>query len=313
MGDSAAKSKLLEMDLYKLFDVEETASIEKIKKAYRKKALELHPDKNLGNKEEAEEKFVQIGKAFEILADKSARSAYDAVRRQKREKAKRDELLDGKRRKLKEDLETREKAAKDKFEVQTTVIKKNKEEERLNDEIERLRKEGSKLLEEEINYINEQIRRENMKTKRVDEDRNKSTLEPSMQPPRIKITWSKNPTAIDHDHDLLNYLFSKYGEIEVLVVSKKSSAILEYKTYEDAIKCLNDERNLNENYSIKLKCIGENLSKTSEDSPSVSSKDHLNNKKKESNSQNEDNSVDVNLNNFEEMELLILKKLKSTS
>lgn len=92
------------------------------------------------------------------MSDKSARAAYDAVRRARKEKAKRDEQLDDKRRKLKEQLESREKAAKEKSEEQTQKLKKNKEEERFQSEIERLRKEGNKLLEQEMEFINEQVR-----------------------------------------------------------------------------------------------------------------------------------------------------------
>ena len=63
------KKEFYEKDLYKIFDLDETATVEQIKKAYRKLALVLHPDKNLDNKEEAEKKFIELGKAFEILSD----------------------------------------------------------------------------------------------------------------------------------------------------------------------------------------------------------------------------------------------------
>jgi DnaJ family protein C protein 17 len=302
MSDAAAaKIKLLEKDLYKLFDLDEECTLEQIKKAYRKKALELHPDKNLDKKEEAEEKFVELGKAFEILTDKSAKAAYDAVRKQKREKAKRDELLDGKRRKLKEELESREQAAREKQEQQTAQMRKNKDEERLQSEIERLRKEGSRLLEEEMNYINEQLRLDKLKENKQQESA--KTKKKQTAPPRIKVTWSKEATKLDHD--LLNFLFSKYGEIEVLVVSQKSSAILEYKNYQDSIKCLNDERNLNDNYTIKLKCLD----------GSIVAKDDIKEETAKSEipiSAPEEEAHNFDLNNFEEMEMAILKKLKST-
>jgi DnaJ family protein C protein 17 len=309
--------ELLDKDLYKLFEIEdETCTIEQIKKAYRKRALELHPDKNLGNKEEAEKNFVELGKAFEILADKNARSAYDAVRRARREKAKRDELLDDKRRKLKEQLESREQAARDKAARQTNEMRKNKEEENLSKEIERLRKEGSKLLEEEMNFVNEQIRMENKRHQAPNKNvlkEEKTTFTSSQTSPRIKISWTIKAEGNQKklDEDLLRYLFSKYGEIDVLVVSKKSTAILEFKRSEDAYTCLKDEKTLNEMYTITLKCL--NDSKKMPDSSKSDLKTELDNSKKSNGNSNNDDSSLYETASFEDMEMAILKKLKSAS
>jgi molecular chaperone DnaJ len=63
-------------DYYEVLGVDKKASAEEIKKAYRKKALEYHPDKNPGDKA-AEEKFKEAGEAYEILSDEKKRSAYD--------------------------------------------------------------------------------------------------------------------------------------------------------------------------------------------------------------------------------------------
>ncbi len=63
-------------DYYKLLDVTREASSDEIKKAYRKKALKYHPDKNKGDKG-AEEKFKQVSEAYEILMDTNKRAAYD--------------------------------------------------------------------------------------------------------------------------------------------------------------------------------------------------------------------------------------------
>ncbi len=63
-------------DYYEVLGVEKNASAEEIKKAYRKSAMKYHPDRNPGNKE-AEEKFKELGEAYEVLSNDDKRSRYD--------------------------------------------------------------------------------------------------------------------------------------------------------------------------------------------------------------------------------------------
>ena len=63
-------------DYYEVLGVEKGASAEEIKKAYRRSAMKYHPDRNPGDKE-AEEKFKELGEAYEVLSDDDKRSRYD--------------------------------------------------------------------------------------------------------------------------------------------------------------------------------------------------------------------------------------------
>jgi len=63
-------------DYYEVLGVQKNASKDDIKKAYRKLAIQYHPDKNPGNKE-AEDKFKEATEAYEVLVDDKKKSAYD--------------------------------------------------------------------------------------------------------------------------------------------------------------------------------------------------------------------------------------------
>lgn len=65
-------------DYYEVLGVAKNAGADEIKKAYRKKALEYHPDKNQGDKS-AEEKFKEAAEAYEVLSDTDKRARYDRL------------------------------------------------------------------------------------------------------------------------------------------------------------------------------------------------------------------------------------------
>ena len=66
----------MKRDYYEILGIAKGASAEEIKKAYRKVAMQFHPDRNPGNKE-AEEKFKEAAEAYEVLSDADKRSQYD--------------------------------------------------------------------------------------------------------------------------------------------------------------------------------------------------------------------------------------------
>ncbi len=63
-------------DYYEVLELQRGASDDDIKKAYRKMAIKFHPDKNPGDKS-AEDKFKEVGEAYEALSDPQKRAAYD--------------------------------------------------------------------------------------------------------------------------------------------------------------------------------------------------------------------------------------------
>ena len=67
---------MVSKDFYKTLGIEKNATSEDIKKAYRKLALQYHPDKNKGDKI-AEEKFKAVNEANSVLIDPEKRKLYD--------------------------------------------------------------------------------------------------------------------------------------------------------------------------------------------------------------------------------------------
>ncbi|XP_070150363.1 dnaJ homolog subfamily C member 17 [Polyergus mexicanus] len=202
------------MDLYELLGVEPHATFAEIKKAYRKKSLTCHPDKNPHNRAAVAE-FYKLSEAIKLLSDNKARAAYDETIAAKKRVKERNREFDAKRRKLKDDLEAREEAFK----------RAKSDEERKKMEIEKLRKEGEKLLEEEI-LIQKQRMRNLCKEFDKKEFNTKSFI--------IKIRWhtqEDDPSNGGYNYDVLYKMFSKYGDIVALVVSstKRGTAMVEFE------------------------------------------------------------------------------------
>src|SRR5579864_9313099 len=66
----------MKRDYYEILLIEKNASVDEVKRAYRKLAMQYHPDKNPDNKE-AEEKFKEATEAYEVLSDTDKRARYD--------------------------------------------------------------------------------------------------------------------------------------------------------------------------------------------------------------------------------------------
>lgn len=73
-----ASQTWIDKDFYEILGVSKDASVDEIKKRYRKLALEHHPDRNPGK--ENEDRFKEIGEAYSVLSDRSKRAEYDKLR-----------------------------------------------------------------------------------------------------------------------------------------------------------------------------------------------------------------------------------------
>ncbi|KAF1355797.1 DnaJ-domain-containing protein [Lizonia empirigonia] len=210
-------------DYYELlgvpFDAEESA----IKRAYRKASIRYHPDKNPDNKDAAD-RFINLGWARDILIDAKLKAEYDCARTRRREKAFQDELLSGNRRKMKEELERRERESAD---FGASLKRKRaadmSEAERREQEIQRLAEDGKRRRKEA------QDRKD--KARKEEEAATASPVKsPEPQPPKpgqsaeidrtIKIRFSRDGDSAAWDKDTIRRLFEKYGKIDSIIIAK---------------------------------------------------------------------------------------------
>uniref|UniRef100_A0A8D3A0K7 DnaJ homolog subfamily C member 17 n=1 Tax=Scophthalmus maximus TaxID=52904 RepID=A0A8D3A0K7_SCOMX len=243
---SGKAKDILKMDLYGLLGCDITATTKEIKKAYRQKALTCHPDKNPDNPKAAE-LFHQLSQALEVLTDAAAKAAYDKICAAKKQAEERTRKLDDKRKKIKLDLEARERRA----EAQSQESVQNTRS--LEEEIARLREEGSRQLEEEQRLVREQIQREKEEQQRQSGDfytinNNLSSLSPFS----FQLKWKckkDDETNGGYSQDVLLRLLQKYGDVlNVILSSKKTgSAVVEFATVRAAELAVENECGLSGN------------------------------------------------------------------
>ncbi|KAL5114152.1 hypothetical protein ACEQ8H_007949 [Pleosporales sp. CAS-2024a] len=207
-------------DFYELlgvaFDAEEAA----IKKAYRKASIRYHPDKNPDNKDAAD-RFIYLGWARDILIDPKLKGEYDRARTWRREKALQDELLDGRRKQMKQDLERREREGKDHAQsLKRKRAEDMSEAEKRAQEIQRIAEDGKRRRKEAQERLDRQ---------RKEEEEQLSNVEPPAPSQRpasseidrtIKIRFQRDEATSSWDKDTLQQMFTRYGPIESMVVGK---------------------------------------------------------------------------------------------
>ncbi|XP_035895241.1 dnaJ homolog subfamily C member 17 [Anopheles stephensi] len=246
--------KFSDIDIYGLLEVDIAATEQEIRKAYRKKALQCHPDKNPDNPKAAQ-LFQELSKALEILMDVSARSAYDRLLNAKKAAQLRTKQLDSKRQKLKADLEERERQAKEAAKGGYKTASNKTPEELFQEEFERLRKEGSKLIQEEQELMRRQLQEE----LRMMQTASTPSWDSSQH--RIKIRWKaekSDTTNGGYTEEMLRKFLTKYGDLIALVMSprKNGSALVEFRTKDAAEMAMTYEKGRLDN-PCTLEWVGE--------------------------------------------------------
>uniref|UniRef100_A0A3Q4AES9 Uncharacterized protein n=1 Tax=Mola mola TaxID=94237 RepID=A0A3Q4AES9_MOLML len=230
---SGKAKDILQMDLYALLGINSTATTKEIKKAYRQKCLSMFI-------------LFHLSQALEVLTDAAAKAAYDKICAAKKQAEERNRKLDDKRKKIKLDLEARERHAESQSqeEVQNTRT--------LEEEIARLREEGSRQLEEEQRLIREQIQREREAQQQPTGDILTYVGLSSLSSFLIQLKWKckkDDETNGGYSEDILFRLLQKYGDVLNVIVSskKKGSAMVEFATVRAAELAVKNETGLSDN------------------------------------------------------------------
>ncbi|KAJ4962992.1 hypothetical protein NE237_022931 [Protea cynaroides] len=228
-NDRRVKDMEVEIDHYEILGLpsgEEGANLteKEISKAYKIKALELHPDKR-PNDPNAHSEFQKLKSSYEILKDEKARKLFDELLRIKRDQRLRQSQYDGKRRKLMSDLEERERAA---F-ASDPAVKAREEEERivkkLKEEIARVRAMHAKKTAPETAGMGAEnvAGTENLNKEKV-----------------LKVSWECK--SEDYSAERLKELFGKFGDVEDVVIRskrlKKRSALVVMASKDAALAAL---------------------------------------------------------------------------
>ncbi|XP_074599960.1 uncharacterized protein LOC141854249 [Brevipalpus obovatus] len=201
------------LNYYEFLKIEREASIDQINKAYRRRTLEYHPDKNPDDPS-AKQKFEKLQEIVEILRDPVQRSDYDRKLKARDEKRVKDKELDATRRKYKENLEKRE---RERQEEESHKLARNINRQK---EIERVRRINLQLLEDEI----EKIR---MKTKRDLADASRKITSGGQIFYRLTVEWDGeiDGSTVKNSRSSLTKIFSQFGKIVDLVIHGKSATI----------------------------------------------------------------------------------------
>ncbi|KAF2200360.1 DnaJ-domain-containing protein [Delitschia confertaspora ATCC 74209] len=220
-------------DFYELLGVQFESSEAEIKRAYRMTSLKYHPDKHPG-KLDVVEKFHLLAIARDVLLDPKAKAAYDAVRLRRKERELQNQMLDGRRRQMKEDLERREGAFKRKREEDLSA------EQRLQKEVERLAEDGKRRRKEREERLSKELQKEEEEASFM-EDPPEVDAKPKQSggvsefDRTVKVRWLRQGEQATWGKDKITDMFSRFGDIDSIVIGKDKKIRLEGEKHRKAV------------------------------------------------------------------------------
>ncbi|KAF9428627.1 DnaJ (Hsp40), sub C, member 17 [Podila epigama] len=214
------------LDWYAILGVERNATSKEITKAYRLKALKVHPDKNPDPN--AAKIFHELSQAYDILLDPAARAAFDNLLNVKVQAKARTEKYDATRKKFMDDLVSREEAFKKQQEDEkAAAIRMKYEMARI--EQENIKKREAK--EAELRRQAEQIQEVTAMARQAAVDAEATSLDTT-----LRVKWKKKKN--EYDQNELRSIFQKFGPIDSCLSKKQGSALVSFTTLTGAIAAM---------------------------------------------------------------------------
>ncbi|KAJ5457897.1 hypothetical protein N7475_009285 [Penicillium sp. IBT 31633x] len=225
-------------DFYALLDIPSAATESEIRRAYRRTALKYHPDK-IANPTPADiDKFHILQIAYDVLSDQSVRQLYDNAREARQRKQREREMMGAAKRKMREDLEARERAGA--AEMGGVGIKQGVKrswaaggdddaEEKLQREIERIAEDGRRRRREAEEKLKKELDDEQKKIQQEEEEARRGADQTSQRVDRskegggaeipeleraVKVRWVREGRGLELDIQRLAELFKPFGKIE---------------------------------------------------------------------------------------------------
>jgi DnaJ homolog subfamily C member 17 len=204
-------------DYYALLSISATASESEIRRAYRKTSLLYHPDKVTPTPETLD-KFQLLQTALNILTDAGERAKYDQKREAKLRRKVEEDKLGERRRKLKDDLESREGVTINGVNGMGVGMKRNWSQREL--EINRIKEENRQRREAAMGRKVDEVRERERKEEEERKVKEKQVEGKTQAVERsIKVRWVKEGEGLEIDAEALEESFPT-GEVESVVILK---------------------------------------------------------------------------------------------